>query len=207
MRTRAIATAVTSLALAASAVAPAMADAAKPGASMTHVKTAPGIAATLEGAGVVLYSQGGATSAVIGESLAAAGSQVVFHIPVTGTKAGVQHRGSIVAFYNTTNNRVAQLQNPVVDLAKGVVTASVPQVAGSAPTPVLTIANADSLKPAVTTDRKAGLRTSTYSGARLVIAPGAGAVLDALLGLPAGTLADGTLFATADVTLNSTVRR
>ena len=48
----------------------AFADTAKPGASMTHMKTAAGVASTLEAAGVILYVQGGATSAVIGYVLA-----------------------------------------------------------------------------------------------------------------------------------------
>jgi Na+-transporting NADH:ubiquinone oxidoreductase subunit NqrA len=46
----------------------AFADSAKPGQSMTHMKTAAGVASTLEAAGVILYVQGGATSAVIGET-------------------------------------------------------------------------------------------------------------------------------------------
>jgi hypothetical protein len=37
----------------------AFADTAKPGASMTHMKTATGVASTLEAAGVILYVQGG----------------------------------------------------------------------------------------------------------------------------------------------------
>ena len=78
----------------------AVADAAKPGQSMTHMKTAPGIASTLEAAGVILYVQGGATAAVIGESLSEATSQVVFHIPITANKAGVQHVGSNIIFFN-----------------------------------------------------------------------------------------------------------
>ena len=36
----------------------AFADAAKPGQSMTHMKTAAGVASTLEAAGVILYVQG-----------------------------------------------------------------------------------------------------------------------------------------------------
>ena len=36
----------------------AFADTAKPGASMTHMKTAAGVASTLEAAGVILYVQG-----------------------------------------------------------------------------------------------------------------------------------------------------
>jgi len=70
----------------------AFADAAKPGQSMTHMKTAAGVASTLEAAGVILYVQGGATAAVIGESLGEATSQVVFHIPITANKAGTTCR-------------------------------------------------------------------------------------------------------------------
>jgi hypothetical protein len=47
-------------------MASASADAAKPGQSMTHMKTGAGLSAALEAAGVVLYVQGGATSSVIG---------------------------------------------------------------------------------------------------------------------------------------------
>lgn len=57
---------------------PAQADAAKPGQSMTHMKTEKGISSTLEAAGVILYVQGGATSAVMGDSIAATEGQVVF---------------------------------------------------------------------------------------------------------------------------------
>ena len=102
----------------------AFADTAKPGASMTHMKTATGVASTLEAAGVILYVQGGATAAVIGDNLSAATSQVVFHIPVTANKAGVQHVGSNIIFFNTANNQYLTLKNPVIDLAKGVVSAT-----------------------------------------------------------------------------------
>lgn len=207
MRTRALAIAGASVALVASTVSPAMADSAKPGTSMTHIKTTAGLAATLEGAGVVLYSQGGATSALIGDSLGAPNSQVVFHVPITGTKGGVKHVGSMLVLFNTGNNRQVQLKNPVIDVSKGVVTATIPQSTSSGPIPVFTIANAVSLKPSVKTDRRAGLRTTAYSGAELVIAPGVGPVLESLLGLPSGPLADGASLATADVTLNTTVPR
>lgn len=202
MRLRILATALASAALVASTIAPAQADAGKPGQSMTHIKTASGLASTLEGAGVVLYVQGGATSAVMGDSLSAANAQVVFHVPITGTKGGVQHVGSTLVFFNTTNNKQVQLRNPVVNVAKGTVTAVVPQGTG-APVTVLTITNAKSLKAKVKTDRSTGVKTTSYMGARLAIAPGIGSVLDSLLGLPAGSLPDGTLFATADVTLNA----
>lgn len=186
--------------------APAIADAARPGQSMTHMKTAAGLSSTLESAGVVLYVQGGATSAVMGDSIAAPNGQVVFHIPVTSTKGGVQHRGSNLVFFNTANNQQVQLRNPVIDLAKGQVIATIPQGSG-APTPVLTITNAKSLKPKVSVDRGSGIRTTTYAGAQLAIAPGIGSALDTLLGLPAGSLPDGTVFGSADVTLNAKASR
>ena len=90
----------------------AHADSAKPGQSMTHMKTAAGVASTLEAAGVILYVQGGATAAVIGENVSAPTSQVVFHIPVTANKAGVQHVGSNIIFFNTANNHAAALRPP-----------------------------------------------------------------------------------------------
>lgn len=206
MRMRSLATAAAAVALVAASSAPALADSAKPGQSMTHVKTAVGIAPKLESAGVVLYTQGGATNAVMGDSIAAANGQVVFHIPITGTKAGVQHVGSTLVFFNTTNNKEVQLRNPVIDVAKGIVTATVPQGSGT-PITVLTISNASSLKAVVKTDRKTKIRTTTYTGAQLSIAPGVGPVLDSLLGLPAGSLPDGTVFASADVTLSAAIRR
>lgn len=206
MRRRAVAliatTAAMSLTILGLTAPVANADSAKPGVSMTHIKTVAGLASGFETAGVILYTQGGATSAVIGESLGAPASQVVFHVPVTGTKAGVQHAGSVLVFYNTTNNKQVQLQNPVIDLAKGVVTATVPQLSGQS-VAALTITNASALKPVVKTDRKTRVRTTTYSGAQLAIGTGVGAVLDGALGLPAGTIADGSAFATAEVTLST----
>jgi hypothetical protein len=178
----------------------AVADAAKPGQSMTHMKTAPGIASTLEAAGVILYVQGGATAAVIGESLSEATSQVVFHIPITANKAGVQHAGSNIIFFNTANNQHLTLRNPVIDLAKGVVSATVPQ-AGNAKVDILTITNASTAKPKITNDRKAKLRTTAYTGTTLVLAPGVAATIASVLGLPAGSLPDGLAFGTADVSL------
>lgn len=180
----------------------AFADTAKPGASMTHMKTAAGVASTLEAAGVILYVQGGATSAVIGENVSAATSQVVFHIPVTANKAGVQHVGSNIIFFNTANNQYLTLKNPVIDLAKGVVSAIVPQ-AGDAKIDVLSITNASQAKPKITNDKKAKQRTTAYTGATLVLAPGVAATIASVLGLPAGSLPDGLAFATADVTLYS----
>jgi len=178
----------------------AVADAAKPGQSMTHMKTAAGLASTLEAAGVILYVQGGATAAVIGENLSAPTSQVVFHIPVTANKAGVQHVGSNIIFFNTTNNQFLTLRNPVIDLAKGVVSAIVPQ-AGNAKLDILTITNAATAKPKITNDRKAKLRTTAYVGTTLVLAPGVAATIASVLGLPAGSLPDGLAFGTADVSL------
>jgi hypothetical protein len=178
----------------------AVADAAKPGQSMTHMKTAAGVASTLEAAGVILYVQGGATAAVIGENLSAPTSQVVFHIPVTANKAGVQHVGSNIIFFNTANNQFLTLRNPVIDLAKGVVSAIVPQ-AGNAKIDILTITNASTAKPKITNDRKAKLRTTAYTGTTLVLAPGVAETIASVLGLPAGSLPDGLAFGTADVSL------
>lgn len=205
---RTLTAAVTVAALMTSTVAvanSAAADASKPGQSMTHIKTVPGLASTLEAAGVVLYTQGGATSALIGDSLSAANAQVVFHVPVTGTKSGVRHNGSMLVLFNTVNNAQVQLQNPVVDLRRGVVRATVPQ-AGKATVAALTITNAASLKPVVKVDRDTDIRTTTYTGAKLAIGPGIGEVLTTLLGLPAGALVDGTVIATADITLNAPAR-
>jgi len=183
----------------------AVADAAKPGQSMTHMKTAVGVASTLEAAGVILYVQGGATAAVIGESMSSPTSQMVFHIPVTANKAGVQHVGSNIIFFNTTNNQHLTLRNPVIDLAKGVVSATVPQ-AGNAKVDILTITNASTAKPKITNDRKAKLRTTAYTGTTLVLAPGVAATIATVLGLPAGSLPDGLAFGTADVSLYSRLK-
>ena len=183
----------------------AVADAAKPGQSMTHMKTAAGVASTLEAAGVILYVQGGATAALIGENLSSATSQVVFHIPVTANRAGVQHTGSNIIFFNTANNQVLTLRNPVIDLAKGVVSAIVPQ-AGNSKVDILTITNASTAKPKISNDKKAKLRTTSYTGATLVLAPGVAATIASVLGLPAGSLPDGLAFGTADVSLYSKLK-
>ena len=183
----------------------AHADSAKPGQSMTHMKTAAGVASTLEAAGVILYVQGGATAAVIGENVSAPTSQVVFHIPVTANKAGVQHTGSNIIFFNTANNQYLTLKNPVIDLAKGVVSAIVPQ-AGDAKVDILTITNASTAKPKITNDKKTKLRTTSYTGTTLVLAPGVAATIASVLGLPAGSLPDGLAFGTADVTLYSKLK-
>ncbi len=184
----------------------AFADAAKPGQSMTHLKTIAGISSTLENAGVILYVQGGATAGVIGESVSAADAQVVFHVPITGTKGGVQHIGSNIVFFNTTNNKQVQLRNPLIDLKKGVISAVIPQASDKA-MDALTITNASTLKATVTNDRKAALKTTAYKGAALSLAPGIAGALVSLLGLPEGSLPEGLAFATADVTLYSAIAK
>ena len=178
----------------------AVADAAKPGQSMTHMKTGAGLASTLEAAGVVLYVQGGATSSVIGDSIGAAAGQYVFHIPITSNKSGVQHLGSNIVFFNTANNLQLQLRNPVIELSTGVVRALVPQ-AGDQVLDILTITNASTLKAKITRDRKANLRTTAYVGATLSLAPGIAASISSILGLPANSLPDAAAFGSADVTL------
>jgi hypothetical protein len=166
---------------------------------MTHITTATGIASTLESAGVVLYTRGGATSAVMGDSIAAADGKVVFHVPVTAASGTIKHNGSVLVLFNTTNDQQVELVNPVIDLKAGVVRAGV----GGSKATVFRIPNAKQVKPstAVTDD---GVRITTYAGARLVLAPGVGGTLASGLGLPAGSLPDGALFATADVTLQGT---
>lgn len=204
MRSRLMAVAAIA-ALVSGTSAPAFADAAKPGQSMTHIKTEKGIASTLESAGVVLYVQGGATAAVIGDSVAATDSQVVFHVPITGTKTGVEHVGSNIVFFNTANNKVVQLRNPLIDLKTATVSAVMPQGTGTS-TAVLTITNASELKAKVINDKKTKLRTTAYAGAKLALAPGIAAALTTLLGLPAGSLPEGLAFASADVTLYSQIK-
>jgi hypothetical protein len=173
---------------------------AKPNQSMTHIKTVAGLTSLLEGAGVVMYVQGGATAGVIGDSLDAVNSQMVFHVPVTATKGGVAHVGSNIVFHNTANNKQVVLRNPLIDLAKGTVSAVIPQ-AGMDPMVALSITNGSDIKPKVTNDRKAKLRTTVYPGAALSLAPGIAAAIVSLLGLPEGALPDGAAFATADVTI------
>ena len=182
----------------------AFADVA-PTQSMTHMKTTPGLAAALESAGVILHTQGGATSGVIGDSLSAANSQVVFHIPITSNKSGVQHLGSNIVLFNTSNNSIVQLRNPVIDLGKGIVTAIVPQSANQSIT-IFTISNAAELKAKVTTDKKTKIRSTAYAGAQLALAPGVAGTLVTLLGLPANAIADLTVFGSADVTLKRVVK-
>lgn len=205
MKKKALAISV-ALSLAAFISAPsAHADAPKPGQSMTHIKTVAGLVEKMEGAGVIFYVQGGATAAVIGDSMASPNSQYVFHIPVTGTKSGVEHLGSTIAFFNTTINKLVQLRNPVIDLKAGVIRAVVPQV-GTSAIPVLTIANAAELKAKVTNDRKAKLRKTFYAGATLNLAPQIGTTLNSALGLADGTMAEGSTFATADISLYSAIK-
>ncbi len=184
---------------------PALADAAKPGQSMTHMKTEKGISSTLEAAGVVLYVQGGATAAVMGDSIASAEGQVVFHIPVTGTKTGVEHTGSNIVIFNTANNSQILIKNPVIDLKAGIVKAVIPQASADAIT-LFIITNAKDLKAKVTNDKKAKLRTTAYEGAKLALAPGLAASISSLLGLPVGSLPDELAFASANVSLYSAIK-
>lgn len=188
------------------AVSPAAADAAKPGQSMTHMKTAAGLSALLESAGVVLYVQGGATSSVMGDSIASANGQHIFHIPVTGTKSGIQHVGSNIVFFNTVNNKQVQLKNPVIDLASGLISAVVVQAENKS-MPILTISNAAALKAEVSNDRKVGTKATAYKSAALALAPGIGATLASLLGLPDGSLPEGAGFGSADVTIYSKISK
>jgi len=183
----------------------AFADAAKPGQSMTHMKTLAGISATLEGQGVLLYVHGGATAAVIGESVGSADGQVVFHIPITGTKKGVEHTGSNIVFFNSANNKKVELKNPLIDLSKGTISAVIPQGTGEV-TVALQITNSSDLKATVTNDRKTLLKTKAYKGVALSLAPGIGDALTALLGLPAGSIPENLAFATADVSLYSVLK-
>lgn len=187
-------------------LAPAQADAPKPGASMTHMKTGAGLASTLEAAGIVMYVQGGATASVIGDSIGAPTGQYVFHIPVTANKSGVQHLGSNIVFFNTANNNQLQLRNPVINLKTGVVTATVPQAENQSLT-ILTITNAAALKAKVTTDKKAALKKTAYVGATLSLAPGIAAAISSILGLPANSLPEAAAFGSADVTLYSKATR
>lgn len=205
-----IAKKVTTLCLAAALVfsssAIATADSAKPGQSMTHMKTAAGVISTLEAAGVVVYVQGGATSSIIGDSISSANGQIVFHIPVTANNKGMQHTGSNIVFFNTSNNLQLVLRNPVIDISAGVVKAIVPQ-AGDQTLAILSISNASTLKAKITNDRKGGLRTTAYKDATLVLAPGVAATIATTLGLPANALPDGLAFGSTDVTLYSKIAR
>ncbi len=188
-----------------SGVTTANADSASPAQSMTHLKTAPGVSAALERSGVIFYAQGGATAGVMGDSISDAKGQVVFHIPITANKDGVQHAGSNIVLFNTANDRQVLLRNPVIDLKKGLVAATIPQ-AGDKPITILLISNADSLKAKRSTDKAAGVRSRTFAAASMSFAPGVAETLTSLLGLPSGAIAEGSLFATADVTLKKRVR-
>lgn len=109
----------------------------------------------------------------MGDSIAASEGQVVFHIPITGTKTGVEHVGSNIVIFNTSNNLQVLIKNPVIDLKNGVVKAVVPQASADAIT-LFTITNAKELKAKITNDKKAKLRTTSYEGAKLSLAPGLG---------------------------------
>ena len=93
----------------------------------------------------------------------------------------------------------------MIDLKKGVVTATVSQ-AGSEPITILSISNANALSAKKATDKNAGVRSRTFAGASLNFAPGVAATLSSLLGLQSGSITEGSLFATADVTLKKRVR-
>jgi hypothetical protein len=183
-------------------VSPVFADGAKPGQSMTHMKTGAGLASTLEAAGIIMYVQGGATSSVIGDSIGGPTGQYVFHIPITANKSGVQHLGSNIVFFNTANNNQLQLRNPVINLKTGEVTATVPQAENKSLT-ILTITNGSTLKAKVTNDKKAKLRTTAYAGETLSLAPGIAAAISSILGLPENSLPEGAAFGSTDVTLYS----
>lgn len=205
MRKRSIATLVAVSVFTALGMTHASADAPKPGASMTHIKTIAGLSAALKSAGVIIYAQGGATSGVMGDSIGSANGQKVLHVPVTGTKTGVEHVGSTIVFYNINNDKTVTLRNPLINLAAGTISAVVPEASAEAMT-VLSITNASALKPKVTNDKKAKLRSTAYSDAALSFAPGIAPAVVSLLGLPAGALADGASFATAGVTLYSPIK-
>jgi len=170
------------------------------------MKTGAGLASTLETAGVVLYVQGGATASVIGDSICATAGQYVFHIPITANRSGVQHTGSNIVFFNTANNAQLQLRNPVIDLTKGVVEATVPQ-AGNQVLDILTITNASTLKKKITKDRKANLRTTAYTGATLSLAPGIAAAIATILVLPSNSLPDVAAFGSADISLYNKIKK
>lgn len=186
-------------------LATATADSAKPGQSMTHMKTSAGLASALESAGVIIYVRGGATKSIIGDSISSANGQYVFHIPVTANKSGVQHLGSDIVFFNTSNDRQLQLRNPVIDLKTGVVRATLPQAENQTMS-VLTITNAATLKPKITSDRKSKLRTTAYTGATLSFAPGIAAAISSILLLPANTLQEAAVFGSTDVALYTKIR-
>lgn len=178
----------------------------QPSQSITHMKTTPGLVAALEAAGVIFYVQGGATSGVIGEMMSSENSQVVFHIPITGTKGGMQHVGSNIVLFNTATNSQVQLRNPIIDLQKGIVTATIPQASNQSIT-ILNIANAASINAKQSFDKRTKIRSTTYAGAVLNLAPGVAATLVGLLGLPANSIADLAGFASADVTLKRVAKK
>ena len=200
MRLRSIVTSIFISLFLVSNLLPASADAPQPGQSMTHMKTGAGLASTLEAAGIIMYVQGGATASVIGDSIGAPTGQYVFHIPITANKSGVQHLGSNIVFFNTSNNNQLQLRNPVINLKTGVVTATIPQAENKSLT-VLTVTNLAGLKPTITTDKKANLRKTAYTGATLSLAPGIAAAISSILGLPENSLPDALAFGSTDVSL------
>lgn len=195
-----------SILIGASGVTPAVADAAKPGQSMTHIKTIAGVSAQLESSGVILYLQGGATSAIMGDSIASADGRYVFHIPLTAKKSALEHLGSNIVFFNTVNNKQVQLRNPVINLSTGDVTATIPQVENKS-LKVMTITNLSEIKAKITDDKSAKTRATAYAGANLALAAGIAQSLNTLLELPAGTIGEGVNFATADLTIFSKIAK
>ena len=66
---------------------------------------------------------------------------------------------------------------------------------------VLTVTNLAGLKPTITTDKKANLRKTAYTGATLSLAPGIAAAISSILGLPENSLPDALAFGSTDVSL------
>jgi len=93
----------------------------------------------------------------------------------------------------------------VINLKTGVVRATLPQAENKS-MDILTITNASTLKPKVTSDRKAGLRTTAYSGVTLSLAPGIAAAISSILGLPENSLPEATPFGSTDVSLYSPIK-
>lgn len=177
----------------------AVAD-AKPDQSMTHLKTAPGITSVLEGERVILFAQGGATAGVMGGSISSSKGQAVFHIPVTSRRTGFEHQGSIISFFNLNNDRQLDLKNPVIDLEKGQVLASLTDDA-KALTPIFTITNVDEIESKRSVDRTMKLRIRQLVGVKMNLAPGVAGTIASSLNLPAGILTEGLEFASADVSI------
>ena len=200
MRLRAFVAISASAALLLAPTGVAMADNVDPGQGMTHMKTSAGLLATLERVGVVMYVQGGATASVMGDSIASPDGRMILHVPITSDRRVIEHQGSVFTLFNTSTQQQVQLLNPTINLKQGIVKATVRQ-ADNANVTVFLIRNASQLKPKITV--KDGIRTTTYVGARLTLAPGIAGTLTSLLGMPDGTLAERAPFATAEITLRA----